>query len=178
MSKESLTKLISLDNVCTFKAEIVVRLKLNNKQKEVMLAQHSDYSKTHNLTFLLNEHQGFNAPKTNTTPYFYLGFLPQSTARSKTIQGYRANDKDFSFPNCDANLNSYIAFYTGEQNINHTISQSDFMMGWINQAKLIPAERYLPDDYFMKFEMHMGGCGGLMSYSNNTAAVGCVIGMF
>ncbi|KAL3878205.1 hypothetical protein ACJMK2_030573, partial [Sinanodonta woodiana] len=180
MSKKTLQSLVSLDHVCTSKDKIVVRLKTNSKQKQVVLAQHSNYSSRHNLTFLINNHKNFNPPATDIQPYFYLGFLPTSTANlSKTIQGYRANDKDFEFQNCNGHANSYIVFYTENQNIDPTSNQSPFMMGWINNAYYVTAEQYLPDDYFMQFEMHMGGCGGLMrslnSGSYTTLAVGCII---
>ncbi|KAL3878206.1 hypothetical protein ACJMK2_030574, partial [Sinanodonta woodiana] len=180
MSKKTLQRLVSLDNVCTSKDKIVVRLKTNSKQKHVVLAKHSNYSSRHNLTFLINNHTNFNRPASNMLPYFYLGFLPTSTANStNTIQGYRANNQDCSFTTCNTDANSYIVFYTGNQNITSTNEPKPFMKSWINMSYYVTAERYLPNDYFMQFEMHMGACGGLMRSLNNgfdiRAAVGCII---
>ncbi|KAL3878202.1 hypothetical protein ACJMK2_030570, partial [Sinanodonta woodiana] len=180
MSKKTLQKLLTLDSVCTSKDTIVVRLKIGSKQKHVVLAQHSSYSSRHNLTFLINNHTNFNPPTTDIQPYFYLGFLPTSTASSNSTQGYRANYKDFQFQNCDGHANSYIVFYTGNQTVPPTNTSSQFMMGWISISSDVTADRYLPDDYFMQFEMHMGGCGGIIRSLNNgldtKAAVGCIIG--
>ena len=63
---------------------------------------------------MVNSADGFQGPaNTNrySPNYLYLGFLPRSVAAARTLQGWRADGTDITFTNCDANPNSYYAFY-------------------------------------------------------------------
>lgn len=111
-------------------------------------------------------------------PYLFLGFLPVNLTKNKTTQGYRAAKHDFTFRNCDANPNSYIAFY---YNPNKTYpgrvggNGSNFMNGWITRSSTLNNSKHMGNAFYFDFEMHMGGCGGFMtSYSvkNISAALG------
>lgn len=118
----------------------------------------------------------------NWAPYLYLGFLPIAEARQHSTQGYQANGKDFTFHNCDANPNSYLAFFfnanNGQPNVYHTrCCYTKLMRDWIDVA--VPASNHLPRNYFFDIEMHMGGCGGyaINGFSTLNDIAGAALGM-
>ena len=139
----------------------------------------SNYS----LSLQINENIGFNAPLNAPFlgKYIYVGFLPRSIAARRSIQGYRAGSKDWEFNNCDANPNSYIAFFYNNSPLQNDsyhkrCCYNKYMRNWIDVST-----RYslpIPDDYFRFFEMHMGGCGGYVvpNYGTLSDIVGAVPG--
>ncbi|XP_033751827.1 protocadherin Fat 4-like [Pecten maximus] len=97
-------------------------------------------------------------------PYLYLGFLPVTVAQNRNQQGYRSNGVNYLFTNCDSNPNSYMAFYF---NHNHHVAlnyagccDSTLMHDWVTHGTAVPSSRYLPQEFYFFFELHMGGCGG------------------
>ena len=63
---------------------------------------------------MVNSAAGFTNPhniRQYSPNYLFVGFLDKATARARTVQGWRADGKDITFQNCDANPNSYFAFY-------------------------------------------------------------------
>ena len=130
-----------------------------------------------------NENRGFNTPLNAPFlgKYIYVGFLPRSVASSRSVQGYRAGSKDWEFHNCDANPNSYIAFFYNNSPLRtHSYHKrccyNGYMRKWIDVSKEYTPQ--IPFDYFRFFEMHMGGCGGYVvpKYSTFSDIVGAVPG--
>ncbi|XP_071155493.1 uncharacterized protein [Mytilus edulis] len=134
--------------------------------------------------FLQNNHTSYQGPNLGNvvtmSPYLFLGFLPISLAGiNQSIQGYRAADTIFNFTNCDGQPNSYISFYYNPNN-NTPVklgSSTLFMTGWMDHSFELNDSKYMAQDFFFDFEMHMGGCGGFMtsdtdSVSYTTAALG------
>ena len=79
------------------------------------------------LTFMLNSAAGFQGPSNRgaySNYFLYVGFIPKAQAASRTVQGWRADNQDISFKNCDSNPNSYFTFY--EQN---TYSSNPYGLG-------------------------------------------------
>lgn len=140
--------------------------------------------------FVQNNHTSYLGPNLSyvetMSPYLFLGFLPISLAGiEKSIQGYRAADTIFNFTNCDGNPNSYISFYYNPNNNTPVMlgGSTGFMTGWMDHSSELNDSKYMAEDFFFDFEMHMGGCGGFMtsysdSVSHTTAALGLPFGMY
>eukprot|EP00105_Crassostrea_gigas_P042526 XP_019926674.1 PREDICTED: uncharacterized protein LOC105337497 [Crassostrea gigas] len=117
-------------------------------------------------------------------PYLFLGFLDKITAKSKTRQGYKVNNVDQTFINCDANPNSYLTFYFNPQNkppvgYYKRCCYTPLMKSWLDAGVQVDPARHLPKSYFMQFEMHFGGCGGyaINGYSTLANIQGAALGM-
>ena len=64
------------------------------------------------LSVQLSQHANHNVPQNvYLGPYFYLGTLPKSEANQKSKQGFKSNGREILFNNCDANPDSYFAFF-------------------------------------------------------------------
>ena len=151
---------------------IVRHLRSNGNQFDTEMQQIRSYT-TFKLSVQYNKYDGYARPQNYATmaPYIYLGFLPQIIAKSKSTQGYRANGRDFTFTNCDANPNSYMALFYNPKNKSPTnyhtkCCYNKFMRQWVDVS--IPATHNLPSKYFFQIEMHMGGCGGYIVNGYNT----------
>ncbi|CAC5426856.1 unnamed protein product [Mytilus coruscus] len=186
ISKSSYNTSIDLSKLYNTRNFAKVRIRWNNgTQNEVTVENLTGYQHKSDLFFGYNNHTSYQGPESKNvnymSPYLFLGFLPISLARDKTIQGYCAGDRDFTFRNCDANPNSYITFYFNP-NSSHPrrVGYSDmynvnFMTGWMSHSSLIDSSLSMGSEFYFDFEMHMGGCGGFMtSYylSNITVALG------
>lgn len=175
---------IVMDKLKPSSAEAVVRhQRSNGKQYDTILKQHSAHASVP-LSVQYNKNVNYADPqnKNTWTPYLYLGFLPISVAGGKSQQGYSANGVDQTFSNCDANPNSYLAFFFDDNNGNPTdyhvsCCYTPLMRAWIDAGK--PAKNNLRNDYFLKFEMHMGGCGGYVinGYNSFNDISGAALGM-
>jgi hypothetical protein len=135
------------------------------------------------LSVQYNKNTGYATPINHATmgPYLYLGFLPTYIARSHSIQGYRANGQDFTFRNCDANPNSYLALFVNPKHNDPNgyykrCCYTKLMRDWINVGKR--TSEFLPCNYFFQFEMHMGGCGGyaVNGFNTLTDVIGAALG--
>jgi len=159
-------------------------LKSNGEQREVTVENLSSYKSRSTLSFNYNSHPNYQGPRPNNNglhPYFFLGFLPVKLAKNKNIQGYRAAGKDFTFRNCDANPNSYLTFYFNPRNKKpRTTGWSNrFITEWIRYSTLLEYPQYMDRSFYMDWEMHMGGCGGLATsrvVSYTKAALGIPFG--
>ena len=75
---------------------------------------------------MVNTAAGFSGPsnKAKYSPnYLFVGFLDRATASQKSRQGWHADNNDIFFDNCDANPNSYFAFFP-------TVTYSSQPYGW------------------------------------------------
>lgn len=164
--------------------EVLVRhRRITGKQYDTLMKQLSRHSSIP-LSIQYNQNFGYKLPQNhaNLAPYLYLGFLPINVVNRRSVQGYSANNQDYTFINCDANPNSYMTFFfnTGNgdpTNKHRSCCYTDLMRNWLNVATA--ATNYLPDDYFFQFEMHMGGCGGyaINGYSTLNDIIGAALGM-
>ena len=161
----------------------VVHLRTSGRQYSTILEELARYKRRHSLSLQINENRGFKTPLNAPFlgKYIYVGFLPRSVASSRSVQGYRAGSKDWEFHNCDANPNSYIAFFYNNSPLRtHSYHKrccySGYMRKWIDVSKEYTPQ--IPFDYFRFFEMHMGGCGGYVvpKYSTFSDIVGAVPG--
>ena len=160
-------------------------LKSNGEQREVTVENLSSYKSRSTLSFNYNSHPNYQGPRPRNNglhPYLFLGFLPAKLAKNKNIQGYRAAGKDFTFKNCDANPNSYLTFYSNPRNKKpgNTGSSNRFMTQWIRYSTLLDYPQYMDRSFYMDWEMHMGGCGGLTTssvVSYTKAALGIPFGL-
>jgi hypothetical protein len=73
------------------------------------------------------------------------------------------NNVNITFVNCDGNPNSYFALFPDFSEAlpsSYAFGTSFPMYDSILAALLPnPSRRVIPDDYFMFFEIHFGGCG-------------------
>jgi hypothetical protein len=141
-------------------------LKSNGEQREITVENLSSYKSRSTLSFNYNSHPNYQGPRPlnkGLHPYLFLGFLPAKLARNKNIQGYRAAGKDFTFRNCDANPNSYLTFYFNPRNRTPIIRgwSSRLITQWIRYSTRLKNPHYMDRSFYMDWEMHMGGCGGL-----------------
>lgn len=143
-------------------AKIRIRL-TSGEEKEVKVDNLPSYSSP--LYFGYNQHTDYQGPDTDNDgmkPYLFLGFLPKSMITNNNIQGYRAAGNNLEFTNCDANPNSYIAFYYNPNGATpgRVGDSNDVMNGWIAYSTTIPSSSFMGSDYYFDWEIHMGGCGG------------------
>ncbi|XP_063423793.1 uncharacterized protein LOC134707716 isoform X2 [Mytilus trossulus] len=143
-------------------------LKSNGEQREVKVENLLAYQHQSSLSFQSNTHQLYQGPTFLTSqlhPYLFLGFLPINLAQNRNIQGYTAAGKDFTFRNCDSNPNSYITFLFDPKHgtIGNGHPPNAFMNGWISSSAVMEYPKYMDESFYMDWEMHMGGCGGLMN---------------
>ena len=159
-------------------------LKSNGEQREVTVENLSSYKSRSTLSFNYNSHPNYQGPRPKNNglhPYLFLGFLPVKLVKNKNIQGYRAAGKDFTFKNCDANPNSYLTFYFNPRNKKPGNAgwSNRFMTEWIRYSTLLEYPQYMDRSFYMDWEMHMGGCGGLATsrvVSYTKAALGIPFG--
>lgn len=155
-------------------------LKPNGEQNEVTVENLSSFQNQANLSFNYNSHPQYQGPiqqNSGLGPYIFLGFLPISLTKNYNTQGYRASGVDYTFKNCDANPNSYLAFYMNPKlkqpgNVGYT---NAFMTQWITYSTPLEFPQYMDSSLYFEWEMHMGGCGGLTTskvVSDTKAALG------
>lgn len=164
--------------------EVLVRhFRSNGTQYDTIMKQISTNSSVP-LSIQYSKYVNYTKPENHRTmaPYLFLGLLPKSIARAKNIQGYRANDQDFLFTNCDRVPHSYVAFffnpnYKSPTDYHLSCCHSSLMMSWLNEG--IPASTYLSHCYAFQFEMHMGGCGGyaVNGFTEMETICGAALGM-
>ncbi|KAL3869528.1 hypothetical protein ACJMK2_042197 [Sinanodonta woodiana] len=183
VSSESLGVLQTLSGLYTNKTNVVVRHRhTNGTQRGVEIAPLSEFTNTYPLSVQLSHADGFKTPlNAAMQPYIYIGFLPESYAKSTTKQGYQVGGVDYTFTNCDSNPNSYLALFTNPSNgpLNDYYTRccmSDLVSAWITKATVTPLPHYLPKKYFYDFEMHMGGCGGYVSTGSFPTVTGAAVG--
>lgn len=176
---------IDVNEFFEIKSNVVVRHLRDNKQYDSILEQLAMYADKP-LSVQFNSATGYKTP-TNAKkmgPYLYLGFLDSTTSKAKTRQGYRVNNVDQTFTNCDANPNSYLAFYFNPKN-NPPVGYyrgccyTQLMKTWLDVGVQVDSVRELPKSYFMLFEMHFGGCGGyaINGYKSLANIKGAALGM-
>lgn len=110
---------IKIDDLLTSNKHVKVRHVLPNGNQIESVLENIELYKNLSLGIFYNQHTGCAKPRyyEKLTPYLYVGFLPKSKASFNNTQGYRAANKDFEFPNCDANPNSYFVFYFNPKEI-------------------------------------------------------------
>uniref|UniRef100_A0A8W8LX03 Uncharacterized protein n=1 Tax=Magallana gigas TaxID=29159 RepID=A0A8W8LX03_MAGGI len=126
------------DEIKKIKSEVVVRHLRGNKQYDSILKQITPYADKP-LSVQYNSATGYKTPMNakKMGPYLYLGFLDTITAKARTMQGYKVNNVDQTFVNCDANPNSYFTVYFNPKN-QHPVgyykrgSYAPLMKSWLD----------------------------------------------
>lgn len=133
----------------------------SNRQGEVKVAQINRFH-GEQLGFLFNEYSGYNIPKQEGKfKYLYLGFVPRDLIQKNEVQGYKAENDEYTFNNCDGNRNCYFVFYFGASTSLPNSGNNDLSKGWITSAKRLNVEEYMDEKFYFPVEIHMGGCGAL-----------------
>ncbi len=84
-------------------------------------------------------------------------FIPRPDANvAGQTQGFRSNNTDLTFVNCDANGNSYIEFWRTGTSYAWT---QDYNMSYRWRDTKLASAGTLPSDYFTFTAIHQGGCG-------------------
>ena len=187
LSKEAVhgAKSIGLDltKLYTKTNKALIRWKLNNgKQTESVITQLDRYSKMP-LGFKLDSVTPYNSPQNirrlGGGGYLMLGLINVTIARHKCIQGLKADGKVYQFRNCDANPNSYFAFFTRKECGTPIKRNEDYGPGTKARrgAKAVIKGFLLPDNYFCSEENHFGGCGGYSQTGGWRDALGSALGL-
>eukprot|EP00112_Aurelia_sp_Birch-Aquarium-sp1_P012948 Seg2728.3 transcript_id=Seg2728.3/GoldUCD/mRNA.D3Y31 product="hypothetical protein" protein_id=Seg2728.3/GoldUCD/D3Y31 len=163
LSNTSLSSLNSTDMVYLFtdRQSVLLRiLMMNGSQPYTVVKQYTD---TGGLSVQLNNYTHYRRPKNvGISPYLYVGTLPKRNATKGTRQGFRSNDADIVFNNCDGNANNYFAFFARTNGKSPPSPSSVYerrgvAINWRKSA--IDHGTRMPDDYFYFTEMGFGGCG-------------------
>ena len=168
LSIEGIAKLSKedLQHLFTDKSDVLLRISKPDGTQPYTVIKSMKNDGT--LSVQLSQHANHNAPQNvNLGPYLYLGTLHKSEASQKTKQGFKSNGKEISFSNCDANPNSYFAFFPNPMEkapssyhmSNLVYERSGVAVNWRNSAKRPASTRRMPVDFFLFTEMHFGGCG-------------------
>ena len=174
ISKTANDNILNLEYLYDINSFALIRhLTTFGEQKQVKVEQLNSYSSQWNLSFAYNSNPGYQGPIKNIAlaPYIFLGFLPCHLAnRTSTVQGYNVNGIDYTFNNCDGNGNSYIVFYFNPDGISYAFNGYSNVLTtqWINNAALLPTDEYMDDDFYFEFEVHFGGCGGLLTTASGS----------
>ena len=104
--------------------------------------------------------------------YIFLGIIPTSAARHRSIQGFKSNGHIIQFKNGDANPNSLFAFMPNHNRQTPSSYHSNNLIyekvgvgvDWRSKAISIP-HRTMPSQFFFLTELHFGG-GGTYTSSN------------
>lgn len=173
-----------LRSICSTTDEVnVVHLRASGQRYGTILEELKRYQCNYSMSLQFNENKEFNTPLNTPSlgKYIYVGFLPRLIAARRSVQGYCAGSKDLEFNNCDANPNSYIAFFYNnsplQTNSYHKkCCYNKYMRNWIDVSTEYSLP--IPSDFFRSFEMHMGGCGGYVvpNYGTFSDIVGALPG--
>ena len=174
ISKTANDNILNLEYLYDINSFALIRhLTTFGEQKQVKVEQLNSYSSQWNVSFAYNSNPGYQGPVNNIAlaPYIFLGFLPCHLAnRTSTVQGYNVNGIDYTFNNCDGHANSYIVFYFNPDGISYADNGDSNVLTthWINNAALLKTDEYMDDDFYFEFEVHFGGCGGLLTTASGS----------
>ena len=152
------------------KKNVLLKLqkKVDRSEAYTLIQPHPSFANTE-FGVLISSFQGYTKPQNALMKeYIFLGIIPASAARRRSVQGFSCNGHTVQFRNCDADPNSYFAFMP-----NHKLqTPSSFHSGnliyekirvgvdW--RSKAIPIthpDRIMPNEFFFLTELHFGGCG-------------------
>ena len=148
-----------------------VLLKLQKKsdrsESYTLIQPHPSFANT-DFGVLVNSFSGYTTPQNAfMKDYIFLGIIPASAARSKSVQGFKSNGHTIQFRNCDSNPNSLFAFMPNHKlqapsgyHPNLVYESRGVAVDWRRQAKPITSpDRMMPNEFFFLTELHFGGCG-------------------
>ncbi|CAC5404313.1 unnamed protein product [Mytilus coruscus] len=129
----------------------------------------------------------FGLIEDNVSPHFFIEFSETKSlaTKNKIIQGYRAQDENFTCPvSIDNSLDKLrFKFYHNSDKINVQTDGdlNNFTTGWMKQSSAIDKSKYMDIEFYFPFDMSMRGCGKLMTSNqvfNTKAALGLPFGVF
>ena len=150
------------------KVLLKLQKKVDRSESYTLIEPHPSFANTY-FGVLVNSYSGYTVPQNAfMKDYIFLGIIPASAARSKSVQGFKSNGHTIQFTNCDANPNSLFAFMPNH----HLQTPSSYLAGhqgfersgvavdWRSKAKHITSpDRMMPNEFFFLTELHFGGCG-------------------
>ena len=152
------------------KKNVLLKLqkKVDRSEAYTLIQPHPSFANTE-FGVLINSFQGYTKPQNAfMKEYIFLGIIPASTARRRSVQGFRSNGHTIQFRNCDANPNSYFAFMpnhnlqTPSSYHSHNLIYEKVGVGVDWRSKAVPITnpvRTMPNEFFFLTELHFGGCG-------------------
>ena len=151
------------------KKNVLLKLqkKVDRSEAYTLIQPHPSFANTE-FGVLINSFQGYTKPlNAFMKEYIFLGIIPASAARQRSVQGFRCNGHIVQFKNCDANPNSFFAFMPnhnletlGSYSGNSIYEKVGVGVDW--RSKAIPIthpHRTMPNEFFFLTELHFGGCG-------------------
>ncbi|XP_028406415.1 uncharacterized protein LOC114528883 [Dendronephthya gigantea] len=169
------------------KSRVLLRIKRKDeRQPFTMINQLSTYLREEFSVLMHTYSPGYARPVNyRLGDYIYLGILPESIARSRSVQGFRSNGKSVAFRNCDANPNAYFAFFPNHNRRpvnnylrgNPIFERQGVAVHWRRTAVFKPWRKKMPSNYFFLTELHFGGCGTYTSSDRWYDAIGTAIGL-
>ncbi|KAJ8303604.1 hypothetical protein KUTeg_020000 [Tegillarca granosa] len=157
-------KKLDLDNIFTDKTKVLLQLRYKNLSQKYTIVEPLTSSQP--MSVQINSHTGYQGPMNkHLGDYIFFGITPIKFGKQKGTQGFLSNGKRVTFYNCDANPNSYFAFFpnindktpSSYHSSNLVYESRGVAVNWRNTAKL--AINKLPNSFFLLTEIHFGGCG-------------------
>ena len=153
----------------TDRKNVLLKLQKKSDRSEsyTLIQPHPSFANT-DFGVLVNSFSGYTAPQNAfMKDYIFLGLIPASAARSKSVQGFKSNGHTIQFRNCGANPNSLFAFMPNHKlqapsgyHSNLVYERVGVAVDWRRQAKPITSpDRMMPNEFFFLTELHFGGCG-------------------
>ena len=172
---------INLDDLYNNRKEVMIRhQRISGDQFEAKIEQIQEYE-DRDISIQYNSNVDYNGIiNTMLGPYLYIGLLPiADITHQDDTQGYSVNGIDYTFTNCDGNENSYFAllFNADENSFGNTGGNNIFIRRWKDNAIAVSSNDELPDKFFSLYEIHFGGCGGLLTTPLLADVTGISIGI-
>ena len=154
------------------KQNVLLKLqkKVDRSEAYTLIQPHPSFANTE-FGVLINSFLGYTKPlNAFMKEYIFLGIIPASAARHRSVQGFRSNGHTVQFTNCDANPNSYFAFMPNH-NLQtpssygaswHIFETSRVAEDWRSKAiSITHPDGTMPNEFFFLTELHFGGCWNL-----------------
>ena len=151
------------------KKNVLLKLqkKVDRSEAYTLIQPHPSFANTE-FGVLINSFQGYTKPQNAfMKEYIFLGIIPASAARHRSVQGFRSNGHTVQFSNCGSS-NSYFAFMpnhnlqTPSSSHSHNLIYEKVGVGVDWRSKAIPIthpDSTMPNEFFFLTELHFGGCG-------------------
>ena len=175
-----------IEQLFTDKTRVLLRIQKKDGLQPFTLIRQLPARASHSLEVKMHDHTGYARPQNyNLGDYLYLGILSNTVANRRDEQGFRANNDEIKFNNCDGNPNSYFAFFPNhrEQAISNyhggNLVYERQGVAWDWRQKGVPSygHRLMPNEFFFLTELPFGGCGCYTSSDRWTDAHGTAIGV-
>ncbi|KAH3812264.1 hypothetical protein DPMN_140690 [Dreissena polymorpha] len=171
---------VDMSSLYDDKSHVIIRHKRSNGIQYTSIMAQLGIFASNPVSVQYSGHSGYQGPQnTAMAPYIFVGFIPQSLTYKGALQGWKVNDEELTFENCDGNPNSYITFFfnpSGQGYTDYVGGHNTLLYQWYDGASAVAQSENLPDEFFANYhEVHQGGCGGYSRGSN--VPTGGAVGM-